>query len=334
MPNDKLHINDAILVRFIEQDVNAEERLAVLDWLSADEQNEKHFALLEKIWVETAQVKCNHLTINKPAAWQVLDDKIKKHDSNKLFKLRTWLSIAAVAALILGIFVFSPSSINNETYVVSNNVSTPLVDTLPDGSQIQLKSGAQLSYQYDKRMSKRSVALSGEAFFDVKRDEYHPFVIDVAKGSIEVLGTSFNVDASDTNTILVSVVSGSVELTYPRNNGIDSLNIVLSPNEEGVFLSSKDTLYIRAMKPAVSFWATKRLVFKNQPLIEVFEVLASCYDTNILWDIDGVETMHFTSVFQGSDLEDILHVIMSTHDLSFLKNNGTYMIRNNVSTNE
>src|SRR5690606_7384530 len=56
--------------------------------------------------------------------------------------------------------------------------------------------------------------LSGEGFFNVKKDKKHPFRVLTDDIGVEVLGTSFNVKAyPQTEMIDIGLVSGSIKLT-------------------------------------------------------------------------------------------------------------------------
>jgi transmembrane sensor len=79
---------------------------------------------------------------------------------------------------------------------------------LPDGSIILLN--RQSSIDFDKDFNPRQVNLTGEAYFKVTSGDI-PFTVITALGEIEVLGTKFNVIASD-DELEVEVVSGEVEL--------------------------------------------------------------------------------------------------------------------------
>ncbi len=65
---------------------------------------------------------------------------------------------------------------------------------LPDGTVGWLNSGSSLTYSLPFN-SNRKIALDGEAWFDVTRNEKSPFEITAGNSTVKVLGTSFNVSA-------------------------------------------------------------------------------------------------------------------------------------------
>src|SRR5690606_20172851 len=100
---------------------------------------------------------------------------------------------------------------------------------LSDGTHVFLNSGTSLRYPVTFIKGKdRTVFLSGEAYFEVAKDEGHPFVVDANEIQIEVLGTKFNVsrypEDSNINTVLVE---GSIELQIKGNDATLSVPTLL-----------------------------------------------------------------------------------------------------------
>ncbi|GAA4803739.1 hypothetical protein GCM10023231_36000 [Olivibacter ginsenosidimutans] len=79
--------------------------------------------------------------------------------------------------------------------------------TLSDGTQVWLNAGSSLSYPAHFPEGERMVEVSGEAYFEVAKDEKRPFKVSSSGQQIEVLGTAFNIaaypDEADTKTTLV-----------------------------------------------------------------------------------------------------------------------------------
>jgi len=128
------------------------------------------------------------------------------------------------------------STSNGETYQVR----------LPDGSAVWLNAASSLTYSANLiQNGRRSVTLSGEAYFQVAKDKSHPFVVSTAGQQVEVLGTHFNVNAyTDEPITATTLVEGSVKVSsgsdqkmlkpgfQARNNG-NSIKISKA-NLEGV----------------------------------------------------------------------------------------------------
>lgn len=81
---------------------------------------------------------------------------------------------------------------------------------LADGSIVTL--GADTVLAVDLRGDRRALTLKqGEALFDVSHDPARPFVVDAGPGSVQALGTRFNIRLDD--EVVVTVTEGKVAVT-------------------------------------------------------------------------------------------------------------------------
>jgi transmembrane sensor len=92
---------------------------------------------------------------------------------------------------------------------------------LSDGTKVILNAGSSLVFPELFTGESREVFLYGEAFFDVKHDSDHPFVVNVNNLRITDLGTSFNISA------------------YPSDGRIETLltegKLSIRNNNEGLY---------------------------------------------------------------------------------------------------
>lgn len=89
--------------------------------------------------------------------------------------------------------------------------------TLPDGTKVFLKGGSRLATADDFGERRRTVSLSGQAFFDVATDSTRRFVVRTGCIEAVVHGTSFSVTAyPGTDIRQVTVCSGCVEVTNEK----------------------------------------------------------------------------------------------------------------------
>ncbi|SFW78500.1 FecR family protein [Chitinophaga sancti] len=88
---------------------------------------------------------------------------------------------------------------------------------LADGSTVQLNAGSKMTFPMAFDDISREIRINGEAYVKVAKDAARPFIVHVANGAIEVLGTEFNVNTY--GKVTVSLVSGAVRM----RTGDDSL---------------------------------------------------------------------------------------------------------------
>lgn len=145
-----------------------------------------------------------------------------------------WKKIAAVLVFTIGLgwFIRQYTEPQKEDVIVQNGEQKHVV--LPDGSQVWLNSGSQLSYDKDfLKKNIREVLLSGEAFFDIQHDPKHAFIIHTRYIDIKDIGTRFNVKAyPEDDQVETTLLKGEVEVYRKDEPG---KTIHLKPNEKIIF---------------------------------------------------------------------------------------------------
>ena len=131
------------------------------------------------------------------------DEALKKQKPAQRI-IRVYRRVAAILLLpllVAGVWIYSSGGNHNNTIAdqrVSSTIYAPMGArvsfNLPDGTTGMLNSGSQLSYSLPFT-GNRQITLKGEAWFEVKRDEDHPFEISTGNSGVKVLGTSFNLSA-------------------------------------------------------------------------------------------------------------------------------------------
>jgi len=140
-------------------------------------------------------------------------------------KIQQFYRVAAIFFFVISLgslawlFTHQPQNIP-ETYtsVMAENGQISKVQ-LPDGSLVWLNSGSKLSYNNFFSAENREVTLSGEAYFDVTKNETLPLVVDCNGLQVKVLGTRFNVNVYDVGKMAEVVLEeGTVELINTKIN--------------------------------------------------------------------------------------------------------------------
>ena len=147
---------------------------------------------------------------------------------------------------------------------------------LADGSIVTLNRYSTLIWDKAQK-TKRAVSLEGDAFFDVARDEARPFVISTGPVEIEVLGTSFYVDARvDQALVDVVVESGQVAVRAGTEE------VIIGANEKASFNKNTGTLE-QAINddPHYNSVKTQTLHFENSGLDEVARALGQAFSCRV-----------------------------------------------------
>lgn len=192
--------------------------------------------------------------------------------------------------------------------------------TLSDGTKVWLNAESELKYptRFDGEL--REVELEGEAFFDVARsvvkNKKQPFVVKTAQQQVEVLGTTFNVQAySNDEEEKTTLLEGAVQLH------VDARQVILTPGDQGV-VSGGGVSKRKVDVEQYLAWTDNEFVFDETTLEEALRMLSRWYDFEIIYDGEIPVTHLYGSINRGKGLAQVLE-IMKTSGLRFrIEKNG------------
>lgn len=147
---------------------------------------------------------------------------------------------------------------------------------LADGTRVWLNAETQLRYPATFDGAERRVELTGEACFEVTRDEKRPFVVRAGSMDIRVLGTRFNVRSYDASDRHVTLVSGKVELTDEARG-----SVVLQPGEDLTYAENGEHAITQVNTTAYTAWTDGMFYFEDAPLEEIMRALGRWYNVNV-----------------------------------------------------
>lgn len=231
-------------------------------------------------------------------------------DGRKPFRskaLKYCIAAAAAAALFLTGAATSElvTGKRQETVLMasSENISSY---TLPDGSKVWLNKNSWLAYNQKFGKRTRQVALKGEGYFEVNRDERRPFIVKMQNNlDIKVLGTTFNAcNYPSLNKAEVILRSGSVQVS---DNGRNEY-VILKPNQKFTWNEgSAEISSVNAMN--CCRWFEHRLVFDNVKLKDILENLSHKYQTEISLNVGNLADKHMSMTIRDESVEDILDIL-------------------------
>ena len=333
------HINEHLLLQYLQGGVEEGEKRQVEEWLNKSEKNRTLLERLEKTWVETGKISPEPVAVDVTAAWNRISSRIeeleKKQEGEPLhgrvIRMQVVKWIAGVAAVILitfGIWWLAGDSSQQDEQLLVASVEDVVKDTLPDGTLITLNKNSSLVYPEKFSKNSREVVLLGEAFFKVVNDPAQPFIVKTKEAGIKVLGTAFNVKAYPDESVEVTVNSGSVFFFVVNPQTRDSASITLTEGMKGI-------LYPHASQPEIDpepdpdelFWLNQILEFRQTKLSEVIHILSDCYRVSIRMEDEEIGWCKLTASFSEEPIELILQVIADTFNLTLEKENETYVFK-------
>ena len=166
---------------------------------------------------------------------------------------------------------------------------------LDDGTEVWLNADSKLKYPIAFSGESREVILSGEAYFDVKKDT-RPFVVSLESGDVTVLGTSFGVSAYPGYPNYTTLVRGSVRFTSLRQE-----QVVLTPGEQAV-VNISGTLEKRNVDVEEFVgWKDGVFIFKDKTLAEIMQILERWYGVNVIFQDESLKELEYTGSLERYD---------------------------------
>ena len=319
------HITDDLLVKYMLGEANAEEQALVEEWLSDDMANARQYNDFKTIWEESRKL-ATISTVDENGAWERFKNSVQapkqKETVVKTMRPLALMRIAALFILIVGGAVLGYQMFRDKRVVnlVVASQKAPLIDTLPDGSVVTLNKHSSINYPSKFKGDTRTIALKGEAFFNVTPNKKKPFIIHVNDVSIRVVGTSFNV-RSEGGVTEVIVETGRVQVT--RNNK----TVELKP-EEKLKIEQQDSVMVKeeVKDKLYNYYHSKEFVCYEAPLWKLAEALSKAYEVNIVIETETLRRLKLTTTFNNESLDKILEVISQTFDIQVIQDKETNRI--------
>jgi len=198
-----------------------------------------------------------------------------------------------------------------------NTISTPLGGKykllLPDGSRVWLNAGSDLRFPAAFESSRREVELTGEAYFEVARNERKPFRVKVNELTVDVLGTHFNVKAyGDEPLVQATLIEGSVKVSALLWEEL------LHPGRQACLDKAKKLLEIRTANiKDVLAWKNDLFRFSKESLEDVMRKIGRWYNVEVVYSGVGTDTEFSGMISRNVPLSQVLKMLEMTGGAKF-----------------
>jgi transmembrane sensor len=150
---------------------------------------------------------------------------------------------------------------------------------LADGTKIWVNSASSLKFPTFFTGKERKVELTGEAYFEVARNEKMPFRVISGKQTIEVLGTHFNIsNYGDEPAITTTLLEGSIRVL----NGSES--VLLKAGQQSTISQEKIEINNNADSSEVMAWKNGMFQFNDADIQTIMRQLGRWYDVDVVYN--------------------------------------------------
>lgn len=311
-----------LLHKQLTDQLESADRDLLVDWLANSSRNKEEQQEVSKIW----ELSGNYSPPFEPdvdKSFEKFSQRLKADVATQqpakvlpMNPIRNWMKYAAAAVVLIGaIAVWQVSSMMNVDQLMVSTISDEVKSLdLADGTKVWVNEKSNFEYPSKFIKGERTVALDGEAFFDVAKNEKKPFIIKGGEADVRVLGTAFSFDTENEEGLMeVEVKEGTVEI---KPIGSDE-SLVLTENERGYY-DAKKKVFLDKELLAISnadFFVTSKYSFKNSKYTEVFSVLEDVYDVDFKFGNEGLRNCTFTSPieFDRKNIQVAIDVIEAAY---------------------
>jgi transmembrane sensor len=314
-------IDWALVTKYLSGNAKESEKNTVLEWANATIENKTAFDRAEKLW--NASKSANISDINVNDAWNKVNERANVRSQTKTRALtmpqKYILRIAAVLVIGLVSWYYISNSVIEKSFSTSTEIAQL---NLSDGSEIALNKGAIINYPEKFSGETREIKMNGEAYFNIAKNAAKPFIIHTSNADIKVLGTSFNVISKPNGDLEVVVNTGVVSVTSTKTNE----QVILHKDEKASYLTSNASL-LKTVNTDVNYlsWNTRKFVFRESTLSNVFENIEKVYGIKIIAD-ERIMNCKLTATYDRLDVKQIIHLIDMTFGFKTVENNNVYLV--------
>jgi len=205
---------------------------------------------------------------------------------------------------------------NKSSEVLYNTISTPRGGQyelmLSDGSKVWLNAASSLRFSASFVGKERKVELLGEAYFEVAKNAAMPFKVKVHGMEVEVLGTHFNINSYDNESMIrTTLLEGSVKIN--KNNS----SSLLKPGQQAQMNKAGEIKIINNVdvEEAIA-WKEGKFQFDKADIHDIMRQLARWYDVDV--EYKGTVSSHFGgTISRDVNLSQVLNMLHLTGEVNF-----------------
>jgi transmembrane sensor len=233
-----------------------------------------------------------------------------------------WVAAATVALLIAagGFFLARKHSTPTEKPIATLTEQTGKTGikkiNLPDGSLVWLNIESKVTYA----QSGREIWLEGEGYFEVATQQGAPFLVHAGTLNVNVLGTSFNIDAyTPAAKVTVTVASGKVAV----GNGQQS-SATLVADQQAIYHAAAHQLETNNIAAAdFSAWTQGQLIFKKALFRDIAKTLERRYEVRIRFANEQIAGSLLTARFDANvSFKNVLGMLCDIYGFKYRQEPG------------
>ncbi|MEZ2336438.1 FecR family protein [Mucilaginibacter sp. RCC_168] len=199
----------------------------------------------------------------------------------------------------------------NNGEMLYNTVTTPRAGqyqiTLSDGSDVWLNACSSISFPLAFGENERQVKISGEVYFEVKKNKHLPFRVISNNQIVEVLGTHFNINAYvDESVVTTTLLEGSVKISQLNQPSAK----FLKPGQQSIIQPGKAPINIQQVDTEIAVaWKNGYFRFEHADLQSLMRQFSRWYDVDVSYEGAISDDFFEGQIPRSSKLSEALKIL-------------------------
>lgn len=303
---------DRLLERYVTGQVTAQEKRKIEAWLEVRKTKGEENTSLTDDEEEALFSKIIANIDNEKEIRSIRPEIVRK--SRRMMTL----AIAASMALLISVGII----ISIDPFENSDDTASSERIILKDGSIVWLRGSSTFHYSESSEGNRHGV-LNGEALFEIAKDPLHPFDITYKGFTITVVGTSFNVRATN-DSLELKVLTGRVRVTTTTDSTgvvVERLQTITMGGSQ-IKKSSFDDQAIASIVNGTQY----DMNFSNIDMRSVAERLSAKFNVEFEFSNERIGKCRVTADFTDRSLESTTEMLADALNARFVKDGATIRI--------
>lgn len=296
-----------IIEKYLNSKADKSTQNAFADWFSAPVDAELKEELLRMEWEKEECLSEEEVT----RSYDRVMTRIRRRSFSRWMKYAACSAAASVAIAAVLYFWLPKNDVESLQMASSVNMTECYVShgekkvvTLSDSTTVILNSGSLLIYPEEFTSSERQVYLTGEAIFDVSKNDACPFIVTTPDLKIQVHGTLFNVSSYvDGSYATTTLKEGSVSV-FDEQGG----QYLLSPNQTLRYEKESGKVSVVQADVEDAFaWKDGKLCFKSDSIHAIVNKIERYYGVQVYLTTSRYDDERLTAKFvNGESVEEMM----------------------------
>jgi len=192
---------------------------------------------------------------------------------------------------------------------------------LPDGTRVWLNSSSKLVYSILlNTQQERKVQLTGEAYFEVVKNDHRPFIVQTRMQELKVLGTHFNINSYiEEPYVRTTLLEGRVQVSLMEKAASQSPkeSVILKPGEQSL-IAGKEIKVEKVNAGNTVDWINGYFVFNKESLESIMRKISRWYDVDVIYQNESARQQLFSgTVSRFKNISELLEKLELTGPVKF-----------------